>query len=61
MPIENAPTKINVIVGQSSTSIMCWKRGRPIGSKDTNPRKKLELYKQVGITEVIRTLEQTMT
>ncbi|XP_058733957.1 uncharacterized protein LOC131605639 [Vicia villosa] len=38
IPAANAPIKIDIPVGQSNESQPRPKRGRPIGSKDKNPR-----------------------
>ena len=45
VPTMNAPASINVLVGQSQNiaakeSVTRQKHGRPIGSKDSAPRKK---------------------
>jgi hypothetical protein len=40
VPAANAPIKVDVPVGQTNEIITRMKRGRPIGSKDKNPRKR---------------------
>ncbi|KAJ9539142.1 LOW QUALITY PROTEIN: hypothetical protein OSB04_031875 [Centaurea solstitialis] len=42
VPAANAPIKINVPKGQNNKSRARQKRGRPLDSKDKNPRKKKE-------------------
>ena len=44
IPVENTPIRINVPEGPSITneSKVRMKHGRPVGSKDKNPRKKRE-------------------
>ena len=39
----------------------CQKNGRPIDSKDKNPRKRKELNKRVGASEDIHTLVENLT
>ena len=44
IPAENAPIRIDVPVGQIATEANTrQKRGRPVGSKDKNPRKRKEV------------------
>ena len=40
VPADNAPIKVDVPVGQTNEIMARMKRGRPIGSKDKNPRKR---------------------
>ena len=61
----NAPVRIQVPISQStselaSTSTARLKRGRPIGSKDKNPRKRKELIERVGTSSIISTLEENL-
>jgi len=57
IPAANAPEKINVQEGQPSTaneSKATIRRGRPLGSKDKNPRKRKGAKNQDGqIKEII--------
>jgi hypothetical protein len=56
IPDANAPKKINVQEGQPSTaneSKTTIKRGRPLGSKDKNPRKQKGAKNQDGQIEEI--------
>ena len=60
IPAVNAPARIDVPIGQitkmlANGSMARQKRGRPIGSKDKNPRKKKEQHKQVGTSKIIST------
>ncbi|GJU30812.1 retrovirus-related pol polyprotein from transposon TNT 1-94 [Tanacetum coccineum] len=60
IPAANALVKIDVPKEHSkiaNESKACLKRGRPIGSKDKNPRKKKGAYNQDGQDEVKDTLE----
>jgi hypothetical protein len=57
IPAENVAARIEIPLDNSKCDIR-QKRGRPIGSKDKNPRKKREHDKKVGITEVINTSEE---
>ncbi|GKB23158.1 retrovirus-related pol polyprotein from transposon TNT 1-94 [Tanacetum coccineum] len=60
IPAVNAPVKICVHEGQptiGSESKARLKRGRPVGSKDKNPRKKKGANNQDGILEVKETPE----
>jgi len=57
IPDENAPIKIDVPEGQyqtASKSRARMKRGRPIGSKDKNPRKRKGVEINNGQTEEVR-------
>ncbi|GKE92182.1 putative copia-like polyprotein, partial [Tanacetum coccineum] len=60
IPAANAPVKIDVPKEHSeiaNESKACLKRGRPIGSKDKNHRKKMGACNQDGQVEVKETLE----
>ncbi|KAJ9542414.1 hypothetical protein OSB04_028920 [Centaurea solstitialis] len=62
VPAANAPIKIDVPEGQdnmSNESRARQKRGRPLGSKDKNPRKKKGANNQDGHIEVNETLEKS--
>ena len=61
IPAANAPIKIDVPVGQSTIENKPetrMKRGRPIGSKDKNPRKRKGAMNQDGQNEDV-TLEES--
>jgi hypothetical protein len=61
IPAANAPEKIDVQHGQSSTaneSKPTIKRGRPLGSKDKNPRKRKGGKDQDGKVEEARMEEK---
>nr|GEW87091.1 putative RNA-directed DNA polymerase [Tanacetum cinerariifolium] len=63
IPVVNALVKICVHEGQptiGSESKACLKRGRPVGSKDKNPRKKKGANNQDGILEVKETPERSL-
>ena len=49
IPAINAPARID-ITKISNESNVRRKRGRPLGSKDVNPRKRKEQNKAVGVT-----------
>ncbi|KAJ0575449.1 putative RNA-directed DNA polymerase [Helianthus annuus] len=55
IPASNAPARIEVI---PEAITIQRKRGRPIGSKDKNPRKRKEQNKSVGENLVNETLEE---
>ncbi|KAI3716045.1 hypothetical protein L6452_23090 [Arctium lappa] len=62
VPAANAPVKIDIPKGQdnlSKESRARQKRGRPIGSKDKNPRKKRGANSQDGQNEVRETPEDS--
>ncbi|KAI3692362.1 hypothetical protein L6452_32176 [Arctium lappa] len=62
VPAANASVKIDIPKGQdnlSNDSRACQKRGRPIGSKDKNPRKKRGANSQDGQNEVRETPEES--
>ena len=66
IPALNAPARIDIPNEQTTNtltneSITCQKRGRPIGLKDKNPRKKIEQNKEVDTSIVFKTLEEVMT
>ena len=53
VPAENAPIRIDVSEGPLPTNEPkpCLKRGRPMGSKDKNPRKKRGINEQIDRRE----------
>ena len=51
VPATNAPIKINIPEGQDNESRVRQKRGRPLNSKDKNPRMKKELIIKIIKTE----------
>ena len=57
IPAINAPVRIDVIPEEITIQ---RKRGRPIGSKDKNPRKRKEQNKEVDVIpeEIIKTPEE---
>ena len=62
IPAANAPIRINIPKGQNQTaneSKARLKRGRPIGSKDKNPRKRKGAKIGIGKTEDIITNEES--
>lgn len=62
IPAENAPIKIDVPEGQyqtASESRARMKRGRPIGSKDKNPRKRKGAEINNGKTEEVKSVERS--
>lgn len=62
VPAANTPIKIDVPVGQSKVaneSEAKMKRGRPIGSKDKNPRKRKRNKKEDGRIEDIEVPEES--
>ncbi|KAI3706684.1 hypothetical protein L6452_24599 [Arctium lappa] len=62
VPVANAPVKIDIPKGQdnlSNESRARQKRGRPIGSKDKNPRKKMGANSQDGQNEVREMAEES--
>ena len=62
IPTENAPIRIDVLIRQPSIANETkprLKRGRPIGSKDKNPRKKKGANNQDGQVEEADVLGET--
>ena len=62
IPAENAPSKIEVPEGQiikANASGPRIKRGRPLGSKDKNPRKRKGAKSEDIQIEKIKSLEKT--
>ena len=64
IPTVNAPIHIDVLVGQfvneiANESKACQKWGRPISSKDKNPRKRKEANIQDEPNKEIDTLEES--
>ena len=51
VPTANAPIKVDVPVGQTNEIMARMKRGRPIGSKDKNPRKRKGANNENGRVE----------
>jgi len=52
IPVANAPIRIDIPIGQSNIaneSQTCMKRGRPVGSKDKNPRMRKREKRQDGL------------
>jgi hypothetical protein len=62
IPAVNAPIKMDVPVGQShiaNESQPRLKRGRPVGSKDKNPRMRKGAKKKDGPSEDMETLKES--
>jgi hypothetical protein len=62
IPAVNAPIKMDVPVGQShiaSESQPRLKRGRPVGSKDKNPRMRKGAKKKDGPSDDMKTLKES--
>ena len=62
MPAANAPIKMDVTIGQShiaNESQPRLKRGRPVGSKDNNPRTRKGAKKKDGPSEDVETLKES--
>ena len=60
IPAENAPSKIEVTEGQiikANESGPRMKRGRPLGSKDKNSRKRKGVWTEDAQIEKIKSLE----
>ena len=51
VPADNAPIKVDVPVGQTNEIMARMKRGRPIGSRDKNPRKRKGANNENGRVE----------
>ncbi|XP_058733845.1 uncharacterized protein LOC131605515 [Vicia villosa] len=59
IPAANAPIKTDIPVGQSNESQPRLKRGRPIGSKDKNPRTRKGAKNKDGPSEDIENLKES--
>lgn len=60
VPAANAPIKVDVPVGQTNEIITRMKRGRPIGSKDKNPRKRKGAKNENGQVEDMIISDKTL-